>query len=868
MPIFGDGDAFHKLAKEAIVDINTLAKKYPIRSRPVIMLAPDAVVMLNKNNTVPICHFCDAAADINNLITEIQISLNVNSVPGTASFTMSIPRHSANVFIDNGHSKIRTMSEVEIFIKGRFLSDKKEPLYYRCFWGLTTSVGYSYSDGSHTLHIECADMLKWWEITENETHSSAQSILAQDGKNIKQSAVANKYANHSPTEIIIALSKATMSQFSGPLNTLITKADRFDLIKEDYKTSGKDTISYWKNRFSAIDASVRIFGINEAQAAKTVTDIKSGNFDTQQTGKSIETEPIANLKRVTNIDNSGKLPYYPLDDELFAAVLPFHTIFTSTSNAMETVKDNNLAIANMIKDKIGWEFYMDTTGEIVFKPPFYNMDSRSNYPISHINDIDIINWNVTENINEIYTRVDVTGSPYPGFESGSGGLNPYNFYIDWNLAKTYGIKSAQPISRDYLFNDVMCYIYAVQHLSLLNSKRFSGTIEIAGRPEIRLGYPIYVQSMYTFFYVTGVSHSFTFGGTFTTQLTIEGARRVYVPPSFAFVNDNGSSKQTLLNGSYTSGANIVTEGSINGNFIDISIKEDKNNFMVYPNVVLDFSEQFKSSAKINPVKGGYLITETYRPGSYHELGKKLSSDLGPILDEVLSETDATTDGKKVKKYTGDKIQTEVINRFASRLKGKGSYLKDLEGKSGMSLSGLGLNDIIRRYITQVGNVNVTISPTFKLVSKPGVFYADPTVGIPVSDEKGYELIGGFPYGRGLYFDNKKWVNDNIKKSEGGIDINKKIDSLEKTGNLFSISRKKMEELDKEILLGKSKASFIMSGEDFGEAGRFVGDFNVLNPLPTAATYILSVSPSNVGVNIEKMFPSGKVSSKCKYPHTS
>jgi hypothetical protein len=47
-----------------------------------------------------------------------------------------------------------------------------------------------------------------------------------------------------------------------------------------------------------------------------------------------------------------------------------------------------------------------------------------------------------------------------------------------------------------------------------------GTITIIGRPELKLGYPVYVPSRDAFYYVKGIENRFTFGGTFTTTLTL------------------------------------------------------------------------------------------------------------------------------------------------------------------------------------------------------------------------------------------------------------------------------------------------------------------------------------------------------------
>ena len=56
------------------------------------------------------------------------------------------------------------------------------------------------------------------------------------------------------------------------------------------------------------------------------------------------------------------------------------------------------------------------------------------------------------------------------------------------------------------------------------------TLSIPMRPELKPGYPIYIEHIDTFYYVSGISHSFSFGSDCTTSLTLTARRKKFLPP--------------------------------------------------------------------------------------------------------------------------------------------------------------------------------------------------------------------------------------------------------------------------------------------------------------------------------------------------
>jgi len=143
--------------------------------RPTVVTAPDALVFLNGESDILGCQKCRRRFDWNKYITTVQVDLSVQSVPGSASFNLSIPRHTVDEFFFDGNPLITPMMEVEIYAKGYFIIEGL-PQYYPIFWGLITEVSDSYSAGEHTVSVSCSDILKWWELCRMNVNPAACSV--------------------------------------------------------------------------------------------------------------------------------------------------------------------------------------------------------------------------------------------------------------------------------------------------------------------------------------------------------------------------------------------------------------------------------------------------------------------------------------------------------------------------------------------------------------------------------------------------------------------------------------------------------------------------------------------------------------------
>lgn len=505
---------------------NVLNEQY--RQPETVQLSPDAIVFINGSNML-----LDPEGkefDIRQDITDIATSLSTDQVPGTASFTISYPEHSGGRKGISKYKNLMIMSEVTIYFRGRFLKEDKEKKkkypYYQAFWGLITAITENYNDGVHTISVSCVDILRWWAISnitinpsllasteslktylvDNLHISEEDALLFMNGevsKDAKQgrtiSIFSNIFSNKTIPEILQACCCISMLQMMPMYDNLVQQAKAVTVGKDlrDKLNNGitLSQMSYWAERLNNVGRSLRIYGLTKRQIYSTKDRLD------------INISKIVKGAGVT--ENAG-------------SATVFYQMFPNAPSVAKSDRKSQLEIANEIKEAIHFEFFMDVNGDIVFKPPFYNLDVRKNTPNSYLNDVDILNWNFVQSESEVVTRMDVTGS-LSNVSSGNLAA-PTGIAFDPLLQLQFGERPQQR-NMPWLMTTQQCFFWARAELARQNALIRQGTVTIIGRPELRLGYPVYIPSRDAFYYVKGIEHRFTFGGTFTTNLTLVAERR-------------------------------------------------------------------------------------------------------------------------------------------------------------------------------------------------------------------------------------------------------------------------------------------------------------------------------------------------------
>jgi hypothetical protein len=749
-------------------------------SKPTILTAPDAMVFINGETDVIGCQSCKRKFDLGKYITQVSVNLGVDTVPGSASITMTIPTHVVDDFYFDGNPVITPMMEVEIYSKGYYLLEGI-PQYYPIFWGIVTEVGASYSSGEHTVTVQCADILKWWEICMMNISPAFTAANPQLGRSI----FGNTLYGTNVYDLIYTLSNMAFGDIIVATGSL-TALNKEERQKQTFNAALGDIMLYWSSRFSKIRSNLLLYGVNgiAVRGDSIAHAYDSGAF---KKGK----QTIANAVRNANGgDAAAQLIFDPTDP----GVTAFRTQFSSAGEVEFWQSDfqSKLEIANSCKQAVGFEFYMDVTGDIVFKPPFFNLDILANKPVSWIQPIDIIDYDVTDSESGVITQLTIQGNFGGNIDYGFGPeTTPFTSVTDYHLLRKYGWRS-RPYNSEFMGDTTRMFYHGLDILDRINSDRVQMSITIPHRPELRLGFPVYVSHLDQIWYVKGISHSISFGGRATTALSLTAKREKFRAPrgistlSLGGTHDVSSVKTGTKNVSNKVSTNTgkSSEPLTIRKLAQTSFKLDIGEAATIPPISFDPNDPrsldpYQPLILRHPKTGnivGYpnvvmVYTRPYDPSvAYSNIaGEKDKNPMVPKNNQSkVAQRQAVNKTIREAEHTPDKALNLANkyehNRFSYGLNSAGVYVYAQD---------------VSKVITQFAllpykNITITKDGAKANFTDTGIKLTNPNTMVrPVSDERGFEVIGHFRYGRGVALrDGSLILNEgkNNRKTDPGTQL--------------------------------------------------------------------------------------------------
>ena len=757
--------------------------------RPTVVTAPDAIVYINGEVDIIGCASCKRKFDFSKYITNIQTDLNVDSVPGSASVTMSIPRHVVDDFYFDGVPLISPMMEIEIFAKGYYLLEGL-PQYYPIFWGLVTEVSESYSTGAHTVTIQCADILKWWEICRMNINPAFTAPSGQAGRSI----FGNVFFGTNPYDAIYTLAQMAFGDVivgTGSLVSLIKEAPQ----KQTFNTVLSDIMQYWASRFTRIRSNLLLYGVNGVA-------VRGDSLaQAYEKGKATKGQPFAaTAVRNANGGNKGSQMIFDPTDE---GVTAFRTQFgqAGSVNFWQSEYQTKLELANTCKEAIGFEFYMDVTGDIVFKPPFYNLDILSNKPLSWIQDIDIIDWDFSDSESDVITQMTIQGNFGGNVDYGLGEETvPTTSVTDYHLLRKYGWRP-HSYNSEWMGEPMMMFYHGLDIMDRINSKRHQGTVNIPMRPELRLGFPVYIAPKDQIWYLKGISHNISFGGRATTTLQLTARRGKFVSPKgIASLKMTGDLSEAAFQKSKAQYDRLVSSGKAKGS--PPKPPPAKSGTPAGPPTVKQlrdkaFTLELGDVASIPAINVNPEDPNSLDPYQPLILRHPKTGRLVGYPNVVMVYTrpfDSTLAGKAWDGISGEKkvganVQTKAANQQKvtdAQKKNRVQRLAQITDEQVVTLANkhsqnrfqYGINSAgayvyahdFSKVVTQFALIpqkNITATKDNQDLSGKDSPLSNGTAMVrPVSDERGFEVIGHFRYGRGVSLrDGSLILNEGAKNTQ-------------------------------------------------------------------------------------------------------
>lgn len=543
---------------------------WQLNNKTLVRHAPDAVVLINGFTEFASCVTCNKKLDLQKYITSVSCDVSKDPIT-SATVSLSVPKHATDVFDRDGNFILTNGLEVIILMKGYYPTKNYAGLgidnigdfdpdevsvypYYQVFRGVVTGVSHSYSGGFYSATLSCANLLHFWQNLKVSVNGAAFGRRpANSGNNVHLSG--HKFTSANPYSIIYTLVKVGFGAAFGVEFVYAQKSNIAAKSDTDNEYQYAHAAEWWEKRWQSSAGRLRMYGMDgrlfngyeqaylgrwigssktfNKQVVSVIESLKDTNSYDLQGSREVKArlrelgyDRLATTAGVYSTQN--KKGNVITEDILKMQAFVYDISKQGSVNMFETEYASKLDIVNQVLEVTGFEFYQDADGDFVFKPPMYNLDTRQD-PVYVIKDRDLISIDESQSEPNA-TIVKGTGSHWGNIDTGINGWAGVGaVYIDYRLVAQYGYRE-ESFDTKYFTSKQAIFISCVNRLDLANLGTTSGSIEIPLRPELKPGYPVYVESKDCFYYVESVSHTLTYGGDATTSISWVGKRSKWCPP--------------------------------------------------------------------------------------------------------------------------------------------------------------------------------------------------------------------------------------------------------------------------------------------------------------------------------------------------
>ena len=483
--------------------------------------------------------------------------------------------------------------------------------YYQVFHGVVTEASHEYSGGEYTASMSCSDVLHFWQNLKISTNGAVYGPRPGGAASgVEPTLQGHTFQGASPYSIIYTLYRVGFGA-AGAVEYSLAQETNVDTLSEvSGQTHYKSAALWWEKRWASNSMRLKMYG-----ADGTLYNAWSQSYLGVFSGKNPEQLNKLVGKGSKDLDPFGKsadkslakiardLGYNPLSSQVSVAVGKGGNVSKQDAlkqqafcldisilgnvNLFETEYLSKLEIANAVRTITGFEFYQDVTGDLVFKPPMYNMDTSSD-AVYVIEDSDLISISQSEREPEAtYIKGTGTHAAVAGVKGVSldGWLGMNSTYVDYRLVAQFGWRESE-FESSYISDSRALFVLAMNRLDLVNVGCKSASISIPLRPELRPGYPVYVRYLDCFYYIQSMSHSFQFGGQCTTTINGVGKRAKFNAPGVVPGNRAPNIGDIRLDNPYLPSLPLTLRLSEIEEYSGTGATSDPPRIQGFPNVVM------------------------------------------------------------------------------------------------------------------------------------------------------------------------------------------------------------------------------------------------------------------------------------------
>ena len=756
-----------------------------VQEREIVKTCPDVVVYIegrpylvnpyiNSKSSQDQSNDLYTIVNFNDYVESFSVAYDVDNLVPSGSFSLNVPAAKKYLFqAPGGANIIGSMMQVQVFAKGYFPAQNGNTLYYRVFKGLVSSVSHTDTGTALQIAVNCVGVLHFLDLMYIDLGPAllTNSPLPAVPMNTNQ-FMMNPYQALADT-FLRAVTPAGFQLNAIQQAALDKGSDWTDAVTAGY-------INKWQAILTNIMRDVRILGyslrdsvFNYDAAALNTVFTKPSDDAVGQMAASIRSSRNSQVPKKSVAEQVADQDFYVT---IMRRYLPDMQV--GQINLLNGKIISRLERIRALVNLISYEGYQDLDGAIIFKPPFYNLDvtnlgTGANSPgtggsgtpgatsaasyiredanpfVAYLSEIE--DESETEDEAGVrVTRMTIQPDWLPNYHFGAAtNILPVAEHIDIAKLSKFGLREQPARQLPFLGSgdDFAMYTYAVSELNRANRGYRTYSFTIPLRPEIRLGFPMYVPHRDMYGYIKTVSISYQQGGAANMRIVLDTVRKRPLLPGYSSITGSDGTQRQVI--TYTSQGNLVMQWTT--------------------------GSQSRGSTSNPPSQSSSQTS----PGTASGMGGTGTESTDPMVDLKGNPT-------TIKQPPGTPFypqEWEYIMQQKEKLGSLYATRFDTTTKSFRIQ-----NDTTTSGDTKVGGSS---SPTL-VVGKP-FFSADNWMphGIdtfyfkkiltcqPYTDEKGYELITPFPWGR--------WIDVNTAVRESRLGILSETSNLQGAGTVQAMN---------------------------------------------------------------------------------
>lgn len=559
------------------------------QEREIIKTAPDIIVYINgkaylinpyisPNTGTPYSY-----VSFNDHVQTFQCSYDVDNLVPSGVITLQVPNHQKYLYQSpGGNNLMQSMMEVQVFAKGYFASESGNTIYYRIFKGLTTNISHTDNGMVLQISIQCLGILHFMDFMYTDLSPSELS-----NSDTGVTPFISYQAGMNPYQMLGDMFTRPIS-VDGFRNDSIQEA----LVNHQNGDSGSDWydavqagyVNKWQPILDNLRREVHILGYRmdkdmprpdtaDNGSTKTTPEAQGSNDPSLMAAKFTITPNLSLVEQASDADLTiSKIREYHQD----LGIGSLQLVNGRITNRLERIRT--------VVQVLNYEGYQDVDGTIIFKPPLYNLDvtnidtntpsNTTGYP-SFLNiraDTNpfVVHLSEIESESEIEdeqgirsTRVTTSTPLTPNAlinQDATRQIIPTVSHIDIPKLAKFGLREEPPRIIPWIaYGDKQAaYSYAVGELVRSNRGWKTYNLTIPLRPELKLGFPMYLPHKDMYGYIKNINISYQVGNAATMSITLDSLRKRPVFPSTHTIQnpEDGTSRKVVV---YTTQPNLVME---------------------------------------------------------------------------------------------------------------------------------------------------------------------------------------------------------------------------------------------------------------------------------------------------------------------